>query len=83
MNIQELLMNFGFPCLCCGAMAYYVKYISDQHRTDRNLQQEIHKTEMISMIEALNNNTIALTEIKDVVENLKEEVRENDRNCDG
>lgn len=78
MNIQELLMNFGFPCLCCGAMAYYVKYITDQHRTDRNLQMEVHKTEMMSMIDALNNNTIALTEIKDVVENLKEGENNND-----
>ena len=33
-NIETLVSNIGFPIVMCGAMAWYVKYMSDQHKKD-------------------------------------------------
>lgn len=82
MDIMELLTNFGFPVMACGAMAYYVKYITDQHRLDRNSEHAQHKEEMQALTTALSNNTLALSQITDAVQTLKEEVRQLDRNFD-
>jgi len=57
MNVDELnqlIVNFGFPIVACGAMAWYVKYITDKN------YNEIEKLK-----DTINNNTIALTKLVD------------------
>lgn len=48
-EITQLISNFGFPMVACGALAYYVKYTTDKQRNE--------------VTTALNNNTIALTKL--------------------
>lgn len=33
-DIATLVSSIGFPIVMCGAMAWYVKYMSDQHKSD-------------------------------------------------
>lgn len=33
-DIATLVSSIGFPIVMCGAMAWYVKYMSDQHKAD-------------------------------------------------
>lgn len=35
-DIATLVSSIGFPVVMCGAMAWYVKYQSDQHKAELN-----------------------------------------------
>lgn len=66
-EIVNLITVVGFPIVMCGAMAYFVKYITDKHREERyNLNQQ-HNDEMKQVTEALNNNTLALQHLADTL----------------
>lgn len=62
-TIISMVSSLGFPVIMCGAMAYYVKYTHDQHVKERESTASLHREEMNSITEALNNNTIALTKL--------------------
>ena len=51
-SVSQLVTTIGFPIVMCGAMAYYVKYITDKQREERQ-----------QMIEAVNNNTLAIQKL--------------------
>lgn len=71
MDIQALLQavsSVGFPIVCCGAMMYYVKYSTDRNREDMLRLTEQHKTEIMQITEAINNNTLALQKLCDNLE---------------
>lgn len=55
-EIVGLIRDVGFPIAV--AVALFWKNVKDQ---------EQHKEEMAKMTEALNNNTLALTELKDKI----------------
>ncbi len=72
--VMQGLSTFGFPIVMCGAMAYYVKYISDKHREEIMHLNDQHKVEVLAMLEehnkemvdivkAVDNNTVALTRL--------------------
>lgn len=70
MNLQDVLQaitTVGFPIVCCGAMMWYVKYSTDMNREEVSRLNEQHKQEMSEVTQAINNNTIALTQLCDVV----------------
>ena len=74
MDIQALLQavsSVGFPIVCCGAMMYYVKYSTDRNREDMLRMSEQHKTEIMQITEAINNNTLALQKLSDNLETQK------------
>lgn len=52
-TITQLIGTLGFPIACCIALFYYM-----------TKEREEHKQEMDKMVEALNNNTLALTRIE-------------------
>lgn len=54
--IQGLISNVGFPITCVIAMFWML-----------NKESENHKEEMQKVTEALNNNTLALTELRDMI----------------
>ena len=54
--IQSLIANLGFPIACVLAMFWML-----------NKESENHKEEMQKVTEALNNNTLALTELRDMI----------------
>lgn len=64
----NLISTLGFPIIMCGAMAWYVKYITDQHREETKLLNGQHAKEMSEVTEALNNNTLALQKLCDKLE---------------
>lgn len=61
--IMQAVTTVGFPIVMCAAMAYYVKYTTDKHRDEIAKLNEQHKKEMLDIIKAVDNNTIALTKL--------------------
>ena len=62
-DVMTLIQTVGFPIVMCGAMAWYVKYISDKNREQITAEREAHKEEMDEVIKAINNNTIVLEKL--------------------
>lgn len=60
-EVATLITTLGFPIVACVGMAWYVKYITDQHEKSRKEESDKHKEEVASMTQALNNNTLAIT----------------------
>lgn len=59
----QAITTVGFPIVMCGAMAYYVKYMSDKHRVEVAKLNDQHKEEMLDIVKALDNNTLALSKL--------------------
>lgn len=70
----ELIQQVGIAAVVAGLCMYFIKYMYDKNRVDVKLQREEytnqleterqrHNEEMKSVTEALNNNTVALTEL--------------------
>ena len=57
----------GFPIVCAIAMAWYVKYVTDRNREDIEKLNTQHQQEMKEVTTALNNNTLALQKLSDVI----------------
>lgn len=65
--ITTIITTVGFPIFACGAMGWYVKYISDRHSKEVQQLNEQHQEEMSKVTEALNNNTLALQKLCDKI----------------
>ena len=65
--ILQAVGTLGFPIVCSVAMAWYVKYITDRNREDIDKLNEQHQKEMKEVTSALNNNTLALQKLSDVM----------------
>lgn len=68
MDIQGLISavtTVGFPIVCCGAMMWYVKYTTDKNREEVARLNDQHNREMSEVIQAINNNTLALQKLCD------------------
>lgn len=65
--ILQAVGTLGFPIVCAFAMAWYVKYMTDRNREDVDKLNEQHKQEMKEVTTALNNNTLALQKLSDVI----------------
>ena len=61
--VTQAVTTIGFPIVMCGAMGWYVKYITDKHREEVSKLNEQHQQEMAKVTTAINNNTIALTKL--------------------
>lgn len=64
-EIVTLISTVGFPIAMCVAMAFYVKYINDQNNTKMQEVNQLHYNEMVKMVEAIDNNTMALTKLSE------------------
>lgn len=70
MNINEILQaitTVGFPVVMCGAMAWYVKYITDKNREQMAMLNSQHREELFEITEAINNNTLVMQKLIDKV----------------
>lgn len=54
--IVQAISTVGFPIAACCIMFWYLQK-----------EQEAHKLEMNAVTDALNKNTLALTELKDLI----------------
>ena len=50
--VTQLIGSLGFPIVACIALFYQI-----------NKQEERHKTEMEKLSDAVNNNTLAITQL--------------------
>lgn len=66
--IISLITTVGFPIVMCGAMGYYVKYITDRNRDYMISERKDHQDEVKAMTEAINNNTLAIQKLTDYIE---------------
>jgi len=66
-TIAELISTVGFPIVCFGACAWYVKYREDKNDEQIDKLNTMHNDETKRMTEALNNNTLALTQLTDTL----------------
>ncbi len=55
-QIMQAIGSLGFPIVACCALFYYL-----------SKEQESHKEEMNSMKEALDRNTVVMTELKEML----------------
>lgn len=70
MSVQDVLgaiTTVGFPIVCCIAMAWYVKYSTDQNKEEIGKLNEQHREEMKEVTTAINNNTLALQKLCDLM----------------
>lgn len=65
--IITLVGSLGFPIVACIGMAWFFSKTNENYRNDIKEIQLNHKTEMDSIKEALNNNTIALQKLVDKI----------------
>ena len=61
--ISNLISTVGFPIVCFGACAWYVKYREDKNDEKIANITSMHDEENKRMVEALNNNTLALQKL--------------------
>jgi predicted DNA-binding ArsR family transcriptional regulator len=62
-TIVSLISSLDFTIIACIYMARWVYKKMDRYRADIKELQEDHKSEIIKVTEALNNNTKALIEL--------------------
>lgn len=67
--IIQAVGTVGFPIVCAVGMGWYVKYSTDQNREEVAKLNEQHKSEMSEVTSALNNNTLAIQHLCDLISN--------------
>lgn len=66
-SIVSIITSVGFPIVMCGAMGWYVKYITDRNHEDMAKERQQHDEEMKEVTQAINNNTLAITKLTDLI----------------
>lgn len=66
-TVIQSIGTVGFPIVCALAMGWYVKYMTDKNREDIAKINEQHKAEMSDVTQALNNNTLAIQHLCDMI----------------
>ena len=62
-QIMQLITTVGFPIVMCGAMGWFVVDQTNNHREEISKLNDQHANEMNTVVEAINNNTVALKEL--------------------
>lgn len=55
-DVTTLISTIGFPIVMCGAMAWYIKHLTETHRNEVNeLVESIHKNteKIIELIDSV------------------------------
>ena len=64
-GISDIISTVGFPIVCFLMCGWYVKYREDKNDEKFDKLNTQHDDESRRMIDALNNNTIALQKLTD------------------
>lgn len=73
MNTSEIIsivQSIGFPIVMCGAMGYFVYYMYNKNSEQIEMMNTQHREETKELQKAIDNNTIALTQVIDVINSL-------------
>jgi hypothetical protein len=65
--LMQAVGTVGFPIVCAIGMGWYIKYSTDINREDIAKLNEQHKNEMSEVTQALNNNTLAIQHLCDMI----------------
>lgn len=60
-TVMTLVSTLGFPIVACGACGAFVKYMYDTMMKKLDDESRRHAEEMKTVVDALNNNTLAVT----------------------
>lgn len=66
-EIIQVVSTVGFPIAMCLILAWYIKTRDDSHLEQINRMNEQHKEEAKAMVEALQNNTLTIQKLVDVL----------------
>lgn len=66
--LSEIISTIGFPIVCFIMCGYYVKYREDKNDEKFDKLNSQHDDEMKQVVNALNNNTLALQKLTDKLE---------------
>lgn len=75
MDVIQIISSLGFPIAACVFVAVYVFKQTENYRNDIKEIQSRHKEELDKITEALNNNTLVMQQIKDILD-IKEKEKE-------
>lgn len=64
-SVTQIIMSIGFPIFACIAMGWYVREITNKNSEQIDKLNTQHREEMKQVVEALNNNTLALQRLCD------------------
>lgn len=67
-EVQVLISTIGFPIVACLGLGWYVKYQTDNYKTQVDELSTRHNEEMKEVTTALNNNTLAIQRLCDSLE---------------
>lgn len=65
--IAQIAQMVGVPCVCLGAVMWYVNALDIRQRAERKAWYDKHDAESSKWVDALNNNTQVITELLTVV----------------
>lgn len=65
--IAQIAQMVGVPCVCLGAVMWYVNQLDIRQRDERKSWYERHDSESAKWVEALNNNTKVVTELMTIM----------------
>lgn len=66
-DVIQIVSTVGFPIAMCLILAWYIKTRDDSHSEQISRLNTEHKEEMSKMTEALNNNTLTIQKLVDLL----------------
>ena len=66
-TIAQIAQMVGVPCVCLGAVMWYVNALDVRQREEIKTWYEKHDQESAKWVAALNNNTKVITELLTIV----------------
>ena len=66
-DIIVAISTVGFPIVACLGLGWFVKYQTDQNNAEVAEMRKEHLDEISKVTEALNNNTLAIQRLTDLI----------------
>lgn len=70
-QIINIVQSIGFPIVMCGAMGWFVFYMFNKNVEQIDKVHETYGKQIQELENTIDNNTIALTKVIEVIKNLK------------
>ncbi len=67
-ELMQFISAVGFPIVACVGMGLFVKYQADQNTAEVATMRKEHLEEITKVTEALNNNTLAIQRLTDMIQ---------------
>lgn len=67
-EILTAISTVGFPIVACVGLGWFVKYQTDANNAEVATMRKEHLEEIAKVTEALNNNTLAIQRLTDMIQ---------------